>query len=89
MRAAVYLGAGRIEVQEWPEPRPAAGELFLRLRGCGLCGSDIAKVVRDTVVPPAELGHEVVGDVVEDSSPTASRSSVSPTRSPSCDGRKP
>jgi L-iditol 2-dehydrogenase len=65
VRAAVYLGAGRLEVQEWPEPRLAPGELLLRLRGCGLCGSDIAKVARDTVVPPAVLGHEVVGDVVE------------------------
>src|SRR5262249_10141069 len=36
-----------------------------RLRGCGLCGSDIAKLVDSAARPPAVLGHEVVGDVVE------------------------
>jgi L-iditol 2-dehydrogenase len=41
-----------------------AGELLLRVRGCGLCGSDIAKVVAPDTRAPAVLGHEVVGDVV-------------------------
>jgi L-iditol 2-dehydrogenase len=64
VRAAVYLGAGRLELQDRPEPRVGPGELLLRLRGCGLGGSDIAKVAHDTATPPAVLGHEVVGDVV-------------------------
>ena len=72
MRAAVYLGAGRLELQDWPEPRVGSGERLLRLRGCGLCGSDIAKVAHDTAIPPAVLGHEVVGDVVEVASPRPS-----------------
>jgi hypothetical protein len=27
VRAAVHLGAGRLELQDWPEPRAGAGEL--------------------------------------------------------------
>jgi L-iditol 2-dehydrogenase len=35
------------------------------VRGCGLCGSDIAKVGAPSTRLPVVLGHEVVGDVVE------------------------
>src|SRR5438034_7913057 len=42
-----------------------SGELLLRLRGCGLCGSDIAKIVAPDTKAPAVFGHELVGDVIE------------------------
>jgi len=62
MKAAVHVGSGRLELREWPEPRAGAGELIVRLRGCGLCGSDLAKLAR-AAGAPAVLGHEVVGEV--------------------------
>jgi L-iditol 2-dehydrogenase len=65
MRAAVFHGAGRITAGQWPRPTPGPGELLLRVRGCGLCGSDIAKIAAPDTRGPAVLGHEVVGDVVE------------------------
>ena len=65
MRAAVFEGGGRIVPAEWPRPAAGPGELLLRVRGCGLCGSDIAKIVAPDTRGPAVLGHEVVGDVVE------------------------
>ena len=46
MSAAVYRGAGRLAAEDWPTPSIGAGEVLLRLKGCGLCGSDIAKIVR-------------------------------------------
>ena len=61
MKAAVLAG-GKIELRDLPEPSPGAGELLLRVRGCGLCGSDIVKVVA-AAAAPAVLGHEVVGEV--------------------------
>jgi L-iditol 2-dehydrogenase len=64
MRVAV-LGGGRITPGQWPRPAVGAGELVLRVRGCGLCGSDIAKIVAPETRGPVVLGHEVVGDVVE------------------------
>jgi L-iditol 2-dehydrogenase len=63
MRAAVYRGPGRVALADWPEPAAGPGELLLRLRGCGLCGSDIAKITSDHRAP-AVFGHEVVGDVI-------------------------
>ncbi len=56
---------GRLAPADLPRPKAGAGELLLRLRGCGLCGSDIAKLADAAARAPAVLGHEVVGDVVE------------------------
>jgi L-iditol 2-dehydrogenase len=63
VKAAVYHGGGRLVAEEWPRPSIGAGELLLRLKGCGLCGSDIAKIVDPATKVPAVFGHEVVGEV--------------------------
>ena len=63
MKAAVYRGGGRLVAEDWPIPAIGAGEILLRLKGCGLCGSDIAKIVDPATRGPAVLGHEVVGEV--------------------------
>jgi L-iditol 2-dehydrogenase len=63
MKAAVYRGGGRLVAEDWPRPSIGAGELLLRLKGCGLCGSDIAKIVDPATKVPAVFGHEVVGEV--------------------------
>src|SRR5437660_10890699 len=65
VKAAVFRGNGRIAAEDWPRPTIGAGELLLRVRGCGLCGSDIAKIVAPDTRGPAVFGHEVVGDVLE------------------------
>lgn len=65
MNAAVYVAPGVVLLREWPMPSIGPGELLLKVRGCGLCGSDIAKIRSRRVSPPAVFGHEVVGDVVE------------------------
>ena len=64
MIAAVFRGGGRLVAEEWPRPAIGEGEVLLRLLGCGLCGSDIAKIVDPTTSAPVVLGHEVVGEVV-------------------------
>ncbi len=63
MRAITYLGGGRSAVQRRPVPIPGAGELLLRMRCCGLCGTDLYKLVNDTIPPGMVLGHELVGEV--------------------------
>ena len=65
MKAAVLREDGRLGAEAWPRPAIGEGELLLKLRGCGLCGSDIAKVGAPGTRVPLVLGHEVVGDVVE------------------------
>jgi L-iditol 2-dehydrogenase len=64
MRAAVHAGVGEIRLESRPPPRIGPGELLLRVLGCGLCGSDLAKL-RVPPPRPAVLGHEIVGVVAE------------------------
>ncbi len=64
MKAALRRGAGRMECVELPVPEPRAGEVLIRVRTVGICGSDINRVVErtdrwDSVV----LGHELAGEV--------------------------
>jgi len=62
--ASVYRGDGKLVAEEWPRPTIGAGEVLLRVLGCGLCGSDIAKIVDPSTPAPLVLGHEVVGEIV-------------------------
>jgi L-iditol 2-dehydrogenase len=64
MRAAVYHGGGRLSVEERPDPTAGPGELVVRVRACGLCGSDLMAWYQDPRAPVV-LGHEPVGEVVE------------------------
>jgi len=64
VKAAVYGGPGDLELRDWPEPVAGAGELLVRVRGCGLCGSDILKILSPDTRAPAIFGHEVVGEVI-------------------------
>jgi threonine dehydrogenase-like Zn-dependent dehydrogenase len=41
MRAAVLAAAGRSRVDAVPTPEPGAGEVLVRLAGCGVCGSNL------------------------------------------------
>src|SRR5262249_15132861 len=63
MRAAVTTAPGVIRLEQRPTPAIGPGEILVRVRGCGLCGSDLAKLRAPSRLP-AVLGHEVVGDVV-------------------------
>jgi L-iditol 2-dehydrogenase len=45
-------------------PRPAPGEIIVKLSICGVCGTDVSKVFGD-YPKPQKLGHEVVGVVHE------------------------
>jgi L-iditol 2-dehydrogenase len=63
MRVAVYHSNSDIRIEERPLPEIGPGEMLLRVRASGICGSDVMEWYR---VPraPAVLGHEVAGDVV-------------------------
>jgi L-iditol 2-dehydrogenase len=64
VRAAVYHGNGRLSIEERPDPTAGPGELVVRVRACGLCGSDLMGWYQDPRAPVV-LGHEPVGEVVE------------------------
>ncbi len=64
MKAAIYAGPGDIRIEDYPMPdQPAFGELLVRIRACGVCGSDVTDWYM-TPRAPTVLGHEPAGDVV-------------------------
>jgi L-iditol 2-dehydrogenase len=65
MRAGVYRGKGRVEVESVPIPEIGEGEVLFRVAACGICGTDIKKIQHGFIKPPQILGHELAGTVVE------------------------
>ncbi len=68
MRAAVLDGspwALRVD-DRWPEPSAGSGQVVVRVRGVGICGSDLALVSGRWHPPsvPWVPGHEAVGEIV-------------------------
>ena len=60
MKACVYKAPGALlEVVEVPDPKPAAGEMIVRVRDCGICGSDLHAAKFGFKMPPGTImGHE-------------------------------
>jgi L-iditol 2-dehydrogenase len=65
MKAAVYYGINDFRLEDLPIPKIGEYEALVKVKACGLCGTDVSKAVHKTVNPPVVLGHEVAGDVVE------------------------
>lgn len=61
----VCLGGDKTRLQQRPVPRADDGEIVLRLRVSGLCGTDLFKLKTGAAAPGTVLGHEIVGDVIE------------------------
>lgn len=58
---------GFAKVFETPRPEPAAGEVLLRVRRAGFCGTDLStfRGANPLAAFPRIPGHEVAGEVVE------------------------
>ncbi|MGH9675330.1 MAG: zinc-dependent dehydrogenase [Bryobacteraceae bacterium] len=65
MRAAVYRGAGVVNVEEVDVPGIGPGELLVRVEACGICHTDLKKIEYGLLPPPRIYGHETAGEVVE------------------------
>ena len=65
MRAAVYKGDRRVDVEERPTPALAPDDVLLQVSHCGVCGSDIhVWHGKHPFTPyPVVQGHEVSGIV--------------------------
>ncbi len=66
MREAVLSGPRAFEVRETEAPRALPGGVLVRVRNCGICGSDLHFYRGDYPVESGRrLGHEIAGEIVE------------------------
>lgn len=66
MKAAVLFGNEDIRYTDWETPVCGAGQVKVRVRAAGICGSDVPRVLHNGAhFYPIVLGHEFSGDVVE------------------------
>ena len=67
MRALVYNGPWDMTLQDLPQPRPGSGEVLLRIKAVGICGSDVHGFTGESGrrAPGMVMGHEAVGEVVD------------------------
>jgi len=86
IRRAVATAVDDVELVDAPKPVPEAGEVSVRMRVAGICGSDLHAVAghHPWMTLPIALGHEVVGvvDAVGDSASgieVGARVTVEPT----------
>lgn len=67
MKAAVLQGVKQLEVIDWAYPKPAEKEVVIKVKSCGICGTDQhiyhGHPGSAEVHPPIVLGHELAGVV--------------------------
>ncbi len=64
MKAAVFHGLRDIRIAEVAEPKPSPGEVLVRVKYCGICGSDLHEY-QHGLFPESPFGHEACGEIVE------------------------
>lgn len=64
MRVAMYYDNRDVRLEELPVPQIDQGELLIRTRASGICGSDLMEWYRIKKAPLV-LGHEITGEVVQ------------------------
>jgi (R,R)-butanediol dehydrogenase / meso-butanediol dehydrogenase / diacetyl reductase len=64
MKKAIYHGIRDIRVEDVEEPKPGPGEAKIRVKYCGICGSDLHEYLHG-LFPQSPFGHEACGEIVE------------------------
>jgi L-iditol 2-dehydrogenase len=67
LKALIYNEPYCFEYSEFPDPVPADDEVLIRVKACGICGSDVQGFTGKTGrrIPPLIMGHEAAGIIEE------------------------
>lgn len=66
MKAAVLFADKDIRYTDWDEPEMKSGHVKIKVKACGICGSDVPRVLNQGAhFYPIVLGHEFSGIVCE------------------------
>jgi L-iditol 2-dehydrogenase len=65
MKAVSVKGKESVSIDELAPPKLEAGDVLVKMRTCGLCGSDLEKVYGLYGMSSARLGHEPSGEIID------------------------
>ena len=67
MKALVLEEYNKLVYRDVEDPQPVAGEVLIRVKACGICGSDVHGMDGSTGrrQPPVIMGHEASGIIVK------------------------
>jgi len=65
MKAAVVKSNSNIEIKNIEKPPVGPGDMLVKMRACGICGSDVEKVFGKYGQPSMRLGHEPAGVITQ------------------------
>jgi L-iditol 2-dehydrogenase len=67
MKALVLKQYRSFALEDFPAPTLQPGEVLLRVRACGICGSDVHGMDGSSGrrIPPIIMGHEAAGEIAE------------------------
>ena len=68
MKVAVYYNNRDVRIEERPVPKIGGGEILVKIKASGICGTDVMEWYRIKKAPRI-LGHEITGDIIESNSP--------------------
>lgn len=63
MKAAFVKDSSRVVVEDVEKPILGTGDVLVKMRACGICGSDLEKVFGKYSQPSTRLGHEPSGTI--------------------------
>lgn len=63
IRVATVSTSRTVDLTEVDEAAPSEGQVRVRVRYCGVCGTDVHAFVTPEMLPPAVFGHEWTGTV--------------------------
>ncbi|MCZ7356943.1 MAG: alcohol dehydrogenase catalytic domain-containing protein [Candidatus Methanoperedens sp.] len=64
MKTAVYYNNNDIRIENRPKPEIRDGEILVKVKASGICGTDLMEWYRIKKAPRV-LGHEITGEIVE------------------------
>ena len=65
MKAAIVKNNSNIEIKNIEKPPVGPGDMLVKMRACGICGSDVEKVFGKYGQPSMRLGHEPAGIITQ------------------------
>ena len=65
MKAAVVKSNSNIEIKNIENQSVGPGDILVKMRACGICGSDVEKVFGEYGQASMKLGHEPAGTITE------------------------